>query len=320
MNTSAPRVSVGIPVLNGQDYLADALDSILAQTFADFEIVISDNASTDLTPDICRTYAARDARIRYHRNPGNLGAAKNYSRVFELSNGEYFKWAAHDDEIAPTFLSRCVEVLDRDSDIVGCHTKVLLIDSRGRLFGAYQEELARIGSSDPAERFAGVLLDSLECFQFFGLMRSKVLRTTSLHGAYAGSDRVLVAEMSLRGSLHEVPEYLFYSREHKDRFVRRPFTEVSAWYDPDMAGRVVFHRWRFLRALVGAIRRSPLSYGDKLDCLRHLGTYLRKDYNWAWLPADLLVGLQPRLRDPIHRLLESRIRRRLPYKLWVRDQ
>ena len=112
MLNNKPRVSIGMPVFNGENYLAEALDSLLTQTFSDFELIISDNASTDKTEEICRAYAVRDQRIRYFRNQENLGASRNYNRVFELSSGEYFKWAAHDDLCAPEFLGRCVDVLD----------------------------------------------------------------------------------------------------------------------------------------------------------------------------------------------------------------
>ena len=99
-----PRVSIGLPVYNGENFLEFALDSILGQTFQDFELIISDNASTDATESICRRYAAKDSRIRYYRNPNNQGAAQNYNRVFALARGEYFKWAAHDDVCKPNYL------------------------------------------------------------------------------------------------------------------------------------------------------------------------------------------------------------------------
>ena len=106
-----PRVSIGIPVYNGGRFIKEAIDSILAQTFEDFELILSDNASTDETEEICKEYATLDRRIRYYRNEENLGAAKNYNRVFELSNGEYFKWASHDDLCAPEYLERCIAAL-----------------------------------------------------------------------------------------------------------------------------------------------------------------------------------------------------------------
>ena len=109
-----PRVTIGMPVYNGAALVGAALESILAQTLTDFELIISDNASTDATAEVCRSYAAKDRRIRYYRNEKNLGAAPNFNRVVELAtNGvPYFKWAAHDDVIAPTFLEKCARVLD----------------------------------------------------------------------------------------------------------------------------------------------------------------------------------------------------------------
>jgi glycosyltransferase involved in cell wall biosynthesis len=94
MTSKIPRVSIGLPVFNGEKYLAEALDSILSQTYRDFKLIISDNASTDRTEQICREYAAKDRRIRYYRNEKNIGAPKNFNRVFELSSGKYFRWDA----------------------------------------------------------------------------------------------------------------------------------------------------------------------------------------------------------------------------------
>src|SRR5215212_10104103 len=107
-----PRVTVGIPVYNGAKYLGQAIESVLAQTFADFELIICDNASTDATAAIALDYAARDPRVRYARNRENLGVGRNFNRLIELGMGQYFKWLAADDVIAPEFLERCVEALD----------------------------------------------------------------------------------------------------------------------------------------------------------------------------------------------------------------
>src|SRR3972149_8539793 len=97
MSKINPRVSVGLPVFNGEQFLRQALDSVLAQTYPGFELIISDNASTDRTQDICEAYATRDKRIQYYRQSKNVGGGRNYNFVFEVSNGEYFKWLAHDD-------------------------------------------------------------------------------------------------------------------------------------------------------------------------------------------------------------------------------
>ena len=126
-----PRVSVGVPVYNAEKYLRQSLESLLAQTFEDVEIIISDNCSADATEAICREFAQRDSRIRYLRQPENLGAIANFNHVFAEARGEYFKWAAYDDLCEPTFLQRCVDVLDKNPDVGWCHSKSDRIDADG---------------------------------------------------------------------------------------------------------------------------------------------------------------------------------------------
>ena len=126
------QVSIGIPVYNGGKYLAAALNSLLAQSFKDFEIVISDNASTDRTGEICRSYQNKDARVSYFRSDQNLGAAWNHNRVIELSSAPLFKWAACDDLHDPLYLARCVDALHNDSGVVLSHTYLRVIDEEGR--------------------------------------------------------------------------------------------------------------------------------------------------------------------------------------------
>ena len=117
-STGQPLVSIGVPVFNGENYVEQALGSVLAQTMGDFEIVVSDNASTDRTSMICQDLAATDRRIRYYRNERNLGAGANYNLAFHQSRGTYFKWMGDDDRLTPTYVSRCVEVLDDDPTLI----------------------------------------------------------------------------------------------------------------------------------------------------------------------------------------------------------
>src|SRR5680860_1035425 len=125
------KVSVGMPVYNGEKYVGAALECLLSQTLTDFELIISDNASTDRTESICRSYAARDSRVRYFRNEQNTGGTANFNRVLELASSEYFKWACHDDLHAPTYLEQCAGILDRNPSFVLCHSKTRHIDSNG---------------------------------------------------------------------------------------------------------------------------------------------------------------------------------------------
>src|SRR5882724_4473473 len=179
-----PKVSVGLPVYNGERYLANALTGLLEQSFEDFELILCDNASTDLTQDICRQFAAKDRRIRYFRNERNIGLAANHNRTFELSSGEYFKWAAHDDDSPRPMLERFVEVMEQgppDVSLVYSHCQY--IDEFGNLMGVESDGVA-CDHPLPHKRLAR-LLWSIHMYNTpFGLMRSSMLRQTRMHGLY----------------------------------------------------------------------------------------------------------------------------------------
>lgn len=191
-----PRVSIGVPVYNGERYIAETLDSLLAQTFDDYELIICDNASTDGTGDICRAYAERDPRIRYVRNPENIGAAGNYRRALELSSCEYFRWANADDLFAPEGLARCVGVLDQDPSVVLTYPKTKFIDERGIVLSEYDDNLD-LQSPKASERFLQVM-DRLGYVNIiYGLMRTDVLRKTGLLRNFPRGDVPLVIELAL---------------------------------------------------------------------------------------------------------------------------
>ena len=128
---SKAKVSVILPVYNGENFVREAIESVLGQTWRDFEFLILDNASTDRTPQICRAYADRDTRIRYYRHPKNLGAAANHNAGFQLSAGEYVKYIAHDDVWEPTLLEKSVRILDENPGVILVYPKTVLIDEMG---------------------------------------------------------------------------------------------------------------------------------------------------------------------------------------------
>src|ERR1700689_1019951 len=140
--TAAPRLSIGLPVYNGERYLAESLDSLLGQSYENFELIISDNASTDATADICRRYGQQDSRIRYFRQPKNIGLSPNHNFVFEQSSSEFFKWAASDDLYARDLLKYCIEALDEYPDIALAHCWTAIIDSGGNVTEAPEYPLA----------------------------------------------------------------------------------------------------------------------------------------------------------------------------------
>ena len=279
MRNSKPRVSIGLPVFNGEDFIAAALDAILAQTYTDFELIISDNGSTDGTQEICRAYAAKDQRIRYYHSEQNLGAAWNYNRVFQLSSGEYFKWAAHDDACAPTFVERCVDVLDRNPSVVLCFTWLVDIDAQGNQMEIRKSNV-RSDSARPHERFWGLaeFRPANTCEAIFGLIRASVLNRTRLIGSYTDSDRTLLAELGLHGPFYQIPEALFLHRQHANRSVavHPEWQDRVVWFDPAATGRIVLPNWRQLAELLSAIWRSPVSWKERLYCYVHMLTWLKK--------------------------------------------
>jgi glycosyltransferase involved in cell wall biosynthesis len=269
-----PRLTVGLPVYNGERYLAEALDALLGQSFRDFELIISDNASTDRTEQICRRYLARDKRIRYFRQPVNLGAAPNHNFVVEQARGEYFKWASHDDLYHRDLLRRCVEVLDAHPEVVLCHAWAAFIDTEGAVVHRVDYRLATDSPSAP-RRFADMLFvqggDDV-----YGVMRTDVLRRTPLHGSYHHAERTLVTELGLYGPFHQVPEVLYFRRDHPGRAERaRPSRRArAANFDPRRANRLRHPALRLLVeyvwGYVAGIQRAPLSPLDRLRCYGHL--------------------------------------------------
>ena len=256
-----PLVSVGLPVYNGAMFLEESLSSLLAQDFGDFELIISDNASTDATESICRAAAARDRRIRYYRCERNQGAAWNYNRVFHLAKGRYFKWAADDDCCHERFLSACVEALDRDPGAVLCYPRTVVVDGQGQAIAVAERELD-LNTEDAVVRFSRCLSPmGISRNPIFGLARRAALARTRLIGAYLASDRCLIAELSLLGRFLELPDRLLYRRKHE----RNVGTQASdmAFYDPRVRVRVVFPEWRVLKEHLATVARASLPTGMK---------------------------------------------------------
>jgi cellulose synthase/poly-beta-1,6-N-acetylglucosamine synthase-like glycosyltransferase len=288
MSNSKPRLTIGMPVHNGERYLSEALDSLLSQTFSDFELVISDNASTDGTERISREYVEKDSRVRYLRREENLGAALNFNGVLGLSSAPYFKWAATDDLCAPDFLLRSIEVLDRDPSVVLAYAKTSYIDENGKLLDRIAHEL-RSHSPNPHQRFRDLVCVSHDCVAIFGVFRREALDRTSLLGNYVSSDRVLLAQLSLLGKLHLVGEPLFFRRIHPSAsMVRHPSPHArSGWFDSTRDGRPVFPAWRVFFEYLAAVYRSPLNWNQKMLCYPQMARWLR--WNWRRLVKDVSV-------------------------------
>jgi glycosyltransferase involved in cell wall biosynthesis len=266
-------------VYNGERYLAQALDCLLAQTFRDFELVISDNASTDRTSEMCCAYAQRDPRVRYVRNLRNLGAVANFNRVFELSTAPLFKWASHDDLHHETFLDSCIRLLDENPDVVLAHSGTAFIDENGEAFpfsdtGSYidPKTAARVVPDGPdvgdspvaVKRFWQVLTGARWGTHQFGVIRRASLQQTRLEPNFAGGDRVLLAELALLGRFQSSPERLFLKRIHPGVSWALNKSELKSLLSTD--GKPYWRRARQLEAFFSAPMGKPIVTLDKSIC------------------------------------------------------
>ncbi len=271
--TGAPLVSIGLPVYNGEQFLAVAIESVLNQTYAAIELIISDNGSTDATEEISRRFAAQDNRVRYYRSPQNQGASWNYNRTVELARGKYFRWLAHDDKLAPELLEKSVAVLDNRPDVVSCITWFADIDDSGNVLEIRQSTVS-FDAPLPNTRFLSMskLHPAYNCEEVFGLMRIDVLRRTKLIANYVDSDRTLIAELGLHGPFFEIPEPLFLHRIHKSSsvVVSPSRYQRTIWFDPSKEGKLVFPHWRQYGELWGSIQRSPLPLDERIRCYGHM--------------------------------------------------
>lgn len=289
-----PCISIGFPVYNGERFCAAAMESLLGQTCQDFEIIICDNASTDRTAEICRSYLA-DRRVQFHPAERNRGAAWNFNRSFAFSRGRYFKWMAHDDLCRPEFLERCLEVLEADSGAVLCYPREAGIDEQDRPLGSrpYRYDITL---ENPWQRVLGLMLTNRGSPPVFGLIRSEVLRRTRLIGPYDASDQVLLAELAMHGRLAEVPEELLLHREHSQRSVRAcpGRRAATAWFDTSKAGKLVLPTWRVCWEYCKAVLRSPVRGQERLRCLKQALAWGRR--HRAGMLGDLAAAWRQCLR------------------------
>jgi len=204
-----PLVSIGVPVYNGAAGIARALEGLLRQDYANLEIVISDNASTDATPEICRDFEARDPRVKYTRSDQNRGSSWNFNRVFELSSGKYFMWAAHDDVREPSFVGACVARLEEEPDAVLCqaHT-AMFIEGRSELLC-----IAHLNSFEGVTGLVARYRETLKRFPataFYGLYRASAVRKTNVFEPRIATDVAFIQELSIYGRFVQVRQVLFH--------------------------------------------------------------------------------------------------------------
>ena len=296
-----PRVSIGMPVYNGEKFIRQSIESILSQTYEDFELIISDNASNDQTKRICEIYKSKDSRIKFYSNNKNIGGPSNYNKVFHLSSGEFFKWSAYDDVLAPQFLEKCVSALDRDKTLIGCYTKTARIDENGHFLGYYNEGLLKnIDSVKPHERFRELTSLNYKPTPFHGLYRRSYFAKSQLHGSYIGADRNLVAELALIGRMYKIPECLFYWREHPDAYTSIFYGENKedtsdsllaqlGWWSSESG--TYFTHWKNCDEYLKSINRISLSFFERFRCYIQVGDWFLSE-GCRFMAGDVVMFLK----------------------------
>jgi len=262
---AAPPLTIGVPVYNGEDYLDHALASIARQTFTDFRVVVGDNASTDATPDIASSWAARDDRFVHVRHAENIGGARNADYLLDRSESPWFKWAYYDDVLAPELLERSFEAIGQSPpDTVLACPRVLLVDPDDQVVGEHADGDLHMDQDLPHERLRVVLSRVVGQVQF-GVMRTAVGRQAGGVGVSLGSEMVLPASIALRGRIVMVPGQLFSVRVHPARHGGDRASEL-AWVDPSRP-RVAFPYSRSVPLLLRAVLRARLGSAETTRCL-----------------------------------------------------
>lgn len=264
--TVPPLVSIGMPVYNGERFLREAVQSLLAQSFSDFELIISDNASTDGTADLCKELVAGDPRIIYYRQARNIGGAANFNFLLAKARGKYFKWAACDDVCRPSLLQACVDVLEHEPGAILSFARVDKIGEGGEDLGSFTAGLGVRGESPPARfarqlRMPGWAVPT----QVYAMMPTANLRRAGGLGGYPGSDLVLFAALSLEGEFVELPDVLAFRRIHaqnSDILYKSDVDLAIGWFGAGATGKSL-PKLRRCREYLRAIGRAPVTPWQK---------------------------------------------------------
>lgn len=281
-----PLVTIGVPVYNGEHYLAQCLESLLAQTYRNFTLLISDNASTDGTAQICQRYVQSDSRVRYHRNQTNIGLYGNFRFILQSVGTRYVKMASADDYWSPEMLSDAVSAMESDQSVVLCYSLAVLVDSHGNELSKYDLRL-NLMEDEPAVRFKRVLSEVGLVNQLQGLIRMDAVRSALPLMDEPGADNVFLAELSLYGKILQLPAHHYFRRFHE---------EASSWNRTSAEHQVMrvlkagtqkirMIGWKLHLGLIRRLLHSPLHYLAKAKLLVYLGKRI------VWDRAKLLDEL-----------------------------
>ncbi|MBI5714492.1 MAG: glycosyltransferase family 2 protein [Chloroflexi bacterium] len=253
----SPQVSIGLPVFNGEKSIAQALDSLLAQTFTDFELIISDNASTDATSLIGAEYASRDSRIKYVRQSENIGAFLNFKYVLQKAQAKYFMWAAADDYWYPEFLAKNYSVLEQNPRIVSSISKVRI--------GTYLDTAPQKTGTFPlrgeySERLRQYLSMPATNSRFYGLFRRQQLLGSFIDENFYACDWAIMINALKHGEFFEWNEVLMERGYYGESSAKRLMDQLKSFHlkgPKSLFPLYEFTRWLWLN----------INHADFIKCL-----------------------------------------------------
>ncbi|NOU66738.1 glycosyltransferase [Paenibacillus sp. LMG 31461] len=297
MNSYAncPLISVGLPVYNGEKYLQLALESLLSQEYRNIEIIISDNASTDATGDICMNFVAQDSRIKYSKEEVNKGIAYNFQRVFDLSKGKYFMWAAHDDLFDKTFIAKCVQKLEESPDALLCLSDLIFIDEDGKCSTTTYITPETVGKT--ILQSADHIFNNFGWYDTYGLYRLETIKDRKVDLSRFGADVSFTLEIMLRGDIVKVNEPLFYYRTSN-----KSFEEFLMNYDKPTVSEIKTPYSNLARDLIEVIKFSRIDHNSKdqlirnfIDILTHQNEEWKNLIIKEYLPPLSVVSLEQQI-------------------------
>lgn len=265
-----PILTIGLPAYNAAATIGPSIESLLAQTFGEFELLVSDNASTDGTREVVEAYVRADPRVRYLRQSENIGANGNYSHLVRVARGEFFKWAASSDLCAPTFVEKCVTALATRPDAVLAVPRTCTFVGDPSTAKRYDHDIEIIDATPSARLRA--LNSSLRLNNVLnGVVRLDALRRTRLIEPYYGADIVLVGHLALLGKILLVDEPLFFRRmEVSAATALQDPVACRRHHYPRLSARVLFQDWKRQYGWLRAGAATPMSFAEKMRVLSYL--------------------------------------------------
>lgn len=298
-----PLLSFLVPIRNSEAVLPRLLDSLLAQDFPDFEVIISDNASTDRTPEIGQAYARQDKRVRYHQNPENIGINANFNQLIDMARGKYMRWIGGDDYLEPEYARKCIAALQARPDAIGVTSYQDFTDDEGNL-SYYEYAGRRLDYPRPYQRYGRMLWFMVNDYRYidpiYTMMRREVLQKIGGHRHVLSADQVMAVEISLEGPFIHVPKCLAHrgwkhAIEHH-AYLRRLFHD-----DYDKVCRQTY--LNTLAAFWAPVMRTPMPWWERLMCLPPLG-YCFLKMSQARLQDNFRKALRPS-KQALHAALQG---------------